>query len=437
MKKSILFAGLIFVSAMFVGCTNDGTPATSTTKLWPAAMVSKNDKTGEQEVKWGYIDAKGSMVFGAAYDKAYDFSCGMAQLVSYNEQREASYYYINEKQEMQTIPSNEGIDNYFYYDYVKYEMSGGLYGLFSKKFESAIQPAYKVLGKMSADGLVYFKQSADTKYGYLNAKNEVIIQAQYDDAYSFVDGHAVVKMGDNYGVIDKKGGQSITYQANMLSSVGEDRIGFMDKGTKKWGLMDTKGTIKVQAIYDSGSQYGFTDEGVVAVLQNKKWGYVDKNGKSVLTPQYVEASPFFGGMAWVKRDEKSNYEAIDIKGSTKITLGKNEVPLTFFRQGLCLVRKFVEPEGTTVAGYEYRYIDEEGKQVYSWKIEGTYASADPAGDGTSIGGGQGGYDYDDYDYEDLYEEYYDEYGDYLAPSYNKMNVRQLMAPTRYGNRVRK
>ncbi|MBR0296886.1 MAG: WG repeat-containing protein [Paludibacteraceae bacterium] len=435
MKKSILFAGLLMVSALFIGCTNDGTPASSSTKLWPAAQVSKDSQTGEQTVKWGFIDAKGQMVIAAAYDKAYDFSCGLAKLVSYSQTGEASYYYINESQEMQTIPSNEWIDDYFYYNYVQYEVSGGLYGLFNKKFETAIQPAYKYLGDMSVDGLVYFKQSSDTKFGYLNEKNEVAIPAQYDDAYGFVDGYAVVKMGDNYGLIDKKGGQSITYQTNTLVSVGEDRIAFVDKGTRKWGLMDTKGTIKVQAIYDSGSPYGFTDEGVVAVYQNQKWGYVDKNGKSVLTVQFVEAYPFYGGMAWIKRSETSNYEAIDIKGNTKITLGKNEVPMTFFRQGLCLVRKYVEGEGTTVPGYEYSYIDEKGAPVYSWKIEG-YASANPAGYGTSLGGGQGYYDYDDdYGYDDEYENYYGD--EYYAPSYNKINVHQLMAPTRYGNRVRK
>ena len=447
MKKSILFAGLIFVSAMFVGCTSDGTPATSSTKLWPAAVVSKDDKTGEQTAKWGYIDAKGQMIVAAAYDKAYEFSCGFAKLVSYNEQREETIYFINEKQEMQTIPSNDGLGDYFYYDYVKFKMSGNLWGLFDNKFSPAIQPANKDLGEMSNDGLVYFKQSADSKYGYLDKNGEPKIQAQYDDADDFMDGYAVVKMGSNYGVINKKGGQAVNYQANQLFSIGEERFGFYDKSSHKFGFMGVDNKVIVQAIYDAGSRYGFTDEGLIAVKQNKKWGYIDKNGKVKIQMQYYEASPFFGGMAWIKRDEKSNYEAIDSKGGSKITLGKNEVPLTFFRQGLCLIEVRNEAEGENSASYEYKYIDEKNNPIYSWKWEGYSSGAKPAGYATSNsgnGGYQGGVDLEDMeDLEDL-EDILDELGldedegwpEDMAPS-NKMDINRLMAPTRFGNRARK
>ena len=73
MKKSILFAGLLMVSALFIGCNNDHSPETSSTKLWPAAMVSK-DAQGIPTSKWGYIDAKGNFAIPASYMEAYDFS---------------------------------------------------------------------------------------------------------------------------------------------------------------------------------------------------------------------------------------------------------------------------------------------------------------------------------------------------------------------------
>ncbi len=441
MKKSILFAGLLMVSALFIGCSNDGTPTTSKTKLWPAAVVSSSSNTRMQTIKWGFIDEKGSMVVPATYDAAYDFSCGFAKLVSFNAAGEPSYFFINEKQEMQTIPTNDELGNYFYYNFLTYK-SGTLYGMFNNKFETAIQPAYRDLGEMSENGLVWFKQ--EDKYGYLNENGEPAIPVQYDDAFNFVDGVAVVKMGTNYGAIDKGGNQSVNYQANPLMSIGEDRLGFQDAQTGKFGMRETKGDkIIAQAMYDGYSPYGFTDEGLIAVKQGEKWGYIDKNRKDVLPAQFYEASPFFGGMAWIKRAEDANYEAINSKGTTLITLAKNEVPITFFRAGLCLVRVNLEASATSpVSGFEYKYIDEKGHAVYSWKWEGfDYYVAEPAGYATNINiNNNTGYDdYDDYDDYDQYSGDNDDYY-YAAPAKrnpNKMNIHQLMAPTRYGNRVRK
>ena len=435
MKKSILFAGLLMVSAMFIGCTNDGTPFTSSTKLWPAATVSKDAQTGEQKVKWGFIDEKGTMIIPASYDKVYDFSCGFAHLVQNSTQAGGtdSHFFMNEKQEMQSVPSNDEMDSYFYYDYVVYTLSG-LKGMFNKKFENEVPVAYKYLNTMSEDGLAAFKKADDAKWGYLNNKEEVI-SAQYDEAGQFIGGIAVVKMGDLWGTIDKKNNTGIKYQQNELYNVGNDRVAYKDKDTKKYGLWDLDGTSKAAAVYDADyrSLYGFTDEGLMVVKQSDKYGYIDKNGKPIINIQYVDASPFYGGMAWVKRSNEANYEAINAKDKSIITLDKNTTPLGFFRQGLCLVRRQVEATATAQGGYEYSYIDEKGKPVFSWKYEGYYQGADPTiptPEGSISGGNE------DWG-EDWGEDWDEDWGDYDYTPSNKMNIRRLMAPTRYGNRVRK
>lgn len=365
MKKSILFAGLMMVAAMFIGCNNDHSPYTSATKLWPAAQVSK-DAQGIEKATWGYIDEKGNIVIPANYAEANAFSCGFAAVYVSDK-----LYYIDEKNNIQNAPEMENVGIiYFLYDYLRYVSPSNLYGMLNNKFEIVIQPAYVGLGVMSDGGLVAFRQSAGDKVGYLNKSGEVVITPLYDYGETFDAGYAVVEMGDSYGVINKAGDFTISLQSKPLMNVGGERIGFYDKDNKKYGLMDGKGNIIVQAIYDDWDAIGFTDADLMAVESNEKWGYIDKNGKTRIAMQFAGAGSFCDGKAWVMRTETSNAETIDENGKTLLTLGKNERPAGMWRQGLCLVVKLNE----TDYSYEYRYINEKGATVYTWKFSGANAA---------------------------------------------------------------
>ena len=359
MKKSILFAGLLMVSAMFIGCNNDHSPETSTTKLWPAATISK-DAAGIEKATWGYIDEKGQFAIQPAYTEANDFSCGYALV-----RVDTKAYFIDTKNNIQNMPESEWMGTYFYFDHVRY-MPSTLWGMLNNKFETVLQPAYYRLGEMSGDGLVAYKQNKDGKYGYINKSGDVKINPMYDEADAFDAGYAVVMMGNSFGVINKSGEFTISLRETAMSNLGGERIGFYDKDNKKGGMMDAKGNIIVQAIYDAWNGIGFTDGDLMAVKSGDKWGFLDKNGKLKIATQYNYAMPFADDKAWVQRAEGSNWETIDVNGKTLITLGKNEMPNGAWRQGLCLVNKFNEEDYSE----EYRYINEKGNTVYSWKVSG-------------------------------------------------------------------
>lgn len=390
MKKSTFFAGLLMVSALLIGCTSDHSPETSTTKLWPAATVNKNSLTGVETEKWGYIDEKGGFQIQSSYQDAYDFSCGYA-LVRISDN---SIFFIDTKNNMQSAPSFESVGTYFYYDHVRYMTSSGLWGLLDKNFEIVIQPAYYALGNMSDVGLIAAKQSADSKYGFLDKNGEQVIPAQFDGAYTFDGGYAVVMMGSSYGVIDKSGSFTINLQDKPLMNLGGGIIGFADPNSEKYGMMDAKGNIISQAIYDDWDTYGFTDNNLMAVAIDDKWGYIDKSGKQVISLQFDDAIGFIDGKAWIRRAEGANYETIDENGKTLLTLGKDEYP-DAWHLGLCYVGKY----NTTTYKYENKYINEKGATVYTWSVDG--------------------------------------YNRYLAPKANKNNKLDkdaLMASTKYGYR---
>lgn len=69
--------------------------------------------------------------------------------------------------------------------------------------KSAGYPPY-VDDPFFSEGLVPYLE--DRSVGFINKKGEVVVPAQYNKVYRFIDGHAVVQdFDDNYGMIDKNG----------------------------------------------------------------------------------------------------------------------------------------------------------------------------------------------------------------------------------------
>lgn len=78
------------------------------------------------------------------------------------------------------------------------------------------------------------------KWGYVNEKNEWIIPAQYDLAKAFVNGTAIVKLEDKYGIIFDDGSYAVEPELDDAWSWEEFIIA--RKGEKdEWGVMDRYG----------------------------------------------------------------------------------------------------------------------------------------------------------------------------------------------------
>lgn len=127
--------------------------------------------------KWGYIDQHGVEVVPPQYINAEPFRNGLG-LVN-------NCLYINRQGD--TIVS---------------EMMG----------VKAIEPLH--------DG--YARFTSNNKFGYLNAKGEVHIPAQYSLATNFLGGLAIVQVNDLMGVIDTLGREVLKFEFKRLSSVGKD-----------------------------------------------------------------------------------------------------------------------------------------------------------------------------------------------------------------------
>lgn len=345
MKKIFSYLAIAVGAIMLAACNSSEqlTPETSNTQLWPAGS-----NTSEY---FGYINAKGEMVIKPQFDKANNFSCGLAAV-----KKNDSWYYINEKGEIVSSPYNYASD--FRYNFAFIDKESDQYAMINKSFDEIISD-FDNAGDMTADGLVYVKKNVSGKYGYYDKTGKCVIDPIYEDAANFVDGLARVCVGDDCGVIDTKGEMVITPSKQFTYYPDAEKvIQVLDRESGVYGLIDRKGNEIVPMMYDDVP--GFFSEGLLLVKENNKYGYIDSKGKEVIAIQYDAAYSFQNGVAWVYKNDI--WSVIDTKGTTLFSVYDTLDDFDFyFINGLSLVR--VPKESYH---FENRYYNKKGEIVYSW-----------------------------------------------------------------------
>ncbi len=206
------------------------------------------------ENKYGFIDKNGHIVISPQYKDAKSFSNGLAAV------KQGSYWgYINkvgkvviEKQYSVALPFSE---EYAWVE--KYEQWSGI----KKDGSTSIYPQNMYQPSSFSEGLAIVGKLANNeppKWGYFNYSGLRVIDFDYDEATSFLEGLAAVRKGSKWGFIDKTGKVIISYQ------------------------------------YDKAKPF---NEGLAAVKLGQKWGYINKAGVVVIDYQFALAMPFTEGTA--------------------------------------------------------------------------------------------------------------------------------------------
>ncbi|HKO35818.1 MAG TPA: WG repeat-containing protein [Pyrinomonadaceae bacterium] len=178
------------------------------------------------------------------------------------------------------------------------------------------------------------------KFGYIDEQGRVVIKPQFDDAKSFSEGLARVKMG------------------------------------RKWGFINQAGVLVMPPQFEgSEANHRGLDfhEGMAAVsLDGRKWGYVDRSGQIVIQPKYDHADRFSEGIALVRSDysERVGNETIIYIGGVGKYIDKRgnviSVPVVggTFSEGLAVAeipRKRPQVEQTSSDNPKVGYIDKTGR----------------------------------------------------------------------------
>jgi len=257
------------------------------------------------------------------------------------------------------------------------------YGFFNLEGKIIINPQFAYATVFRED-IALVKTTGDNgKWGYIDKDGKFIINASYKDATVFQEGIAwVVLDNGSPTAIDKNGKILFTLKEAekvRLFSEGLSAFSKADSTNVTWGFVDKSGK---QMINPQFVEVGDFYDGKCAV-KNKdgKWGYIDKSGKIVINYQFENSNRFENGKAIVYLDEKAGVIDNDgkyiINPQFKYAFPDKEKYLVFMddKAGWCDEEgKFIiNPQFDSASEFgsnklacvkssdKYGYIDEEGK----------------------------------------------------------------------------
>ncbi|HEX6189158.1 MAG TPA: WG repeat-containing protein [Pyrinomonadaceae bacterium] len=139
----------------------------------------------------------------------------------------------------------------------------------------------------------------------------------------------------------------------VLICHAQDKGIFLIQQDEKFGYIDRNGRTIIRPAFDAAGKF---HEGLAKVRTASKWGYIDKTGQVVISPQFESADDFAEGLAAARTEGKFGY--IDSQGRFIIKAEYEEAwP---FSEGFALVKK---------AG-SYGYINKSGEVVIPFRFEG-------------------------------------------------------------------
>ncbi len=316
--------------------------------------------------KFGYIDEYGKVVVKPTYDDAEEFSEGLAAVKVGDV-----WGYINGNGEMdiepqfeQAWPFSEGlaytsVRNYGQLEYIDKSGEFAFFPDFDDSQSIVFSPEF-------SEGLVPIWDN-NKKWGYFNNFGQLKIKLaklEVENALSFSEGLAFIKVNNKWGCIDKDGDIIVKPKFENHTDVSIQYIKFNNVGfsegmahvkvKEKWGYINKNGDIVVEPRFDLA--YPFS-EGLAKVSMDTnraRWGYINNAGQLAIIPKFWDAGNFSEGLAYVRI--KGKYGFINKGG--KLQVRPQYTWAEDFKNGLARV-------GLEESKNKWGYIDRAGEWI--WK----------------------------------------------------------------------
>ncbi len=192
-----------------------------------------------------------------------------------------------------------------------YVKDDNVFGYIDKDGRIVMEPQYAWTGSYSED-LKRVQPVKGGKFGYIDKDGKMVIEPVFDEVSDFSEGLAAVIKDKARFYIDKEGKTAFKADYQMVYSFSEGMAVIKDKSFfsgEKFGFINRDGKIAIKPQYDFA--WDFSD-GLAPVRKgdyfNGTWGYIDKEGKTVIDFKFRSANCFYEGIACVKTtDEKYGY----------------------------------------------------------------------------------------------------------------------------------
>jgi hypothetical protein len=282
--------------------------------------------------RWGYIDAGGALVIPALYAEAKPFYGPLAQVREGTGLSGPSRWItpegtlVGEPFDL-TLGFSEGLA----WSYVHALAS---YGCTDERGEPAFGARFRSVGRF-AEGLAAAFDEPSGKYGYVDRHGRMVIAPRFDQAGPFACDRAVVRLGRQAFILDRDGervGEPIepalqeAFSEGMLPVRVRGEVGFVDRdgnlaiaarfaeaygffeglayaavkvdGDTRWGHLDPSGHWHLEPTLEWTNRFS---DGRAPARRAGRHGFVDREGRWVVTPRWKEAQTRFSeGFAWVR-----------------------------------------------------------------------------------------------------------------------------------------
>jgi len=171
----------------------------------------------------------------------------------------------------------------------------GRFGYKDAKGE-VVLPATYLSASVFCDDLAAVQSEITGKYSYIDATGKTAINSEYDQASDFENGVAVVSKDGQTYLIDKSGKKS-SPDFPGISPLPNDYYLITD-GENHAGIMSKAGKVIIAPKYQSIRQFS---EGLAAFCKEDKWGFVNEQGVEVIPAIYKEVGDFTEGMTFYKK----------------------------------------------------------------------------------------------------------------------------------------
>lgn len=224
----------------------------------------------------------------------------------------------------------------------------------------------------NTDGTAYFSgetmiiQNKDTgASNFVNQQGKLVFDHWWQRVYPQKNGGGIAQSGNQFFAISHTGTIMFSFEWEGSISCHEDLIILHGNNTQKsCAISPIDGSIVVPAQFDYLDPRGFFHE-LLLYSQGKKYGYLNRRGEIIISPQFDYAWPFVNDLAIVEVD--GNIGCIDMTGKMLFSFPSNEMNLVLFENYPQAIKYYKKNNDSRSCGFLNR--DGEVISVFTEEIE--------------------------------------------------------------------
>ena len=255
----------------------------------------------QQQGQWGFVNTKGRLIIANKYDEANSFVNGWAKV-----KKKGRYNFINPQGYLLNHQLGDILEASDFSEGLAFIKTADYYGFIDTNGNKILAvnqlPQYIKIRKTKtfSNGWIKVYHNLHRHYTFMNRYGQLLSNTiGYREVENFSEGLAQVKLKDS----------------------------------KKWGYINTTGTLVIDAKYDYAMNFS---EGYAKIKQGYLFNYIDKKGKFInANVWYDEGEDFSNGLAHVEKDGWHGY--INKRGQRKIEEAFDEK--RDFSEGYAWVKK--------------------------------------------------------------------------------------------------